>query len=369
MRPVSDAFLRSLPGSHSIAARLTLVDGFQTGVQPTGDQFLIIDGNVTMDAQADVRSSLDVVVNANWPIARDDPFAPYGQEVYVERGIKYDEGNVEYVGLGYHRIDTLDQDDPNAPIIRCTAYDRMQAIVEGRLLEPRQFINGTTFGVVVENLIEEIYPSATIEWDDTTDLATLTRSIIVEEDRYAFLNDAITSRGKIWYWDHRGILVIKDVPSTDEPVYEVRHGRHGVLINMSRTLSRQDVINAVVAIGEATDSLTPVRGIAVDDDPTSPTYFYGSFGQVPRFYSSPFLETDDQCIRAARSILSRSLGLTYDVNFGTIVNPALEPYDPVLDKFSHSEAYQVHVLDMISLPLAAEVAMTSQTRTKQVTLT
>lgn len=369
MRSVSDAFLRSLSGTHPIVARATLCTTFQTGVQPTGDRVPIVDGGVMLDGQADIRSSLDIVVNASWPVAQDDPLAPYGQELYVERGIRYDEGNVEYVGLGYHRIETLDQDDPNSNIIRVTAYDRMQAIIEGRLLQPRQFLNGTTFGVVVENLITEIYPDATIEWDDSTDLATLTRSIIVEDDRYGFLNDAITSRGKIWYWDHRGILVIKDVPDESTPVYEVRHGVNGVLVSLNRALSRANTRNAVVASGESSDTQTPVRGVATDDDPNSPTYINGSFGQVPEFFTSQFLETTAQCEAAAEALLRRNAGLTYNVGFGSIVNPALEPYDPVLVKFSHNESYQVHVLDTIDVPFAQGRAQESTTRERRVTLT
>lgn len=351
-----------------MVCRATLCDVFQTGTSPIGTPVNIVDGAVTLDGRADVRGTIDITVNENWPIRQNDPLAPYGQELYVERGIRYSDALVEYVGLGYFRIDTLSQEDVTAPVISIKGQDRMAGIVEGRLLEPRQFLNGTTFGVVVENLVTDIYPNATIEWDDSTDLATLTRSIIVEEDRFGFLNDAITSRGKIWYWDHRGVLVIKDIPAQDEPVYEIRNGTLGVLVSLPRTLTREGATNAIVATGEGADTLTPVRGVAIDDDPDSPTYFFGSFGQVPEFYSSSFLETEAQCEAAAQSILERRLGIFYDVSFGTIVNPALEPYDPVLIKAQYNEAQQNFTLDVVEIPLYVDGVMTSQTRTKQVVL-
>src|SRR5690606_39371279 len=53
------------------------------------------------------------------------------------------------------------------------------------------------------------------------------------------------------------------------------------------------------------------------------------FGQVPRFYASPLITDVAQAKSAAASLLKRSLGLPYSVSFGTIVNPALEPLDPI----------------------------------------
>ncbi|MBN9739515.1 hypothetical protein DMP23_00075 [Amycolatopsis sp. A1MSW2902] len=60
----------------------------------------IIGGDVTTDMTADVQSTLALTTVYPWPA---DPFAagtPYGQEVYVERGIEYGLGTREWVGLG-----------------------------------------------------------------------------------------------------------------------------------------------------------------------------------------------------------------------------------------------------------------------------
>src|SRR5690606_40052531 len=94
-------------------------------------------------------------------------------------------------------------------------------------------------------------------------------------------------------------------------------------------LSRDGVYNAVVARGEGADTETPIQAVVVDDDPDSPTYWHGPFGQVPRFYASPLITDVAQAKSAAASLLKRSLGLPYSVSFGTIVNPALEPLDPI----------------------------------------
>lgn len=350
--------------------RATVCETFQTGVSPSGTRVQVIDGSVTLDGRAPVRSTADITLNGirQWPLFQDSLLAPYGNEIYIERGIQYSDDLVEYVGLGYFRIEGPDQSIPVWNPIRVTLVDRMQAIIEGRLLQPVQFETGTTFGVVVETLIWEIYPDATIEWDDGSDLATLTRSIMVEEDRYGFLNDAITSRGKIWYWDHRGILVIKSPPSATDVVYTLTHAANGTLVAMDRTLTRVGAYNAVVATGEGADNLEPVSAVAVDNNPNSPTYFYGRFGKVPQFYTSPFLESIGQCETAARNLLNKDLGLPYSINFGTIANPALEPYDVVKIKYSHYEAPQTHILDTLTIPLTESGALEATSRLQHIVL-
>lgn len=370
MKPVSDAFLRSMSGSHPFLTRATVCSSFQTGTSPTGVPVSVIDGSVTFDATAATWGTADVTVDGtrSWPISTDSPLAPYGNELYLERGIQFSDALVEYVKLGYFRIQGPDQDGLSNSPIRLALVDRMQAIIDARLLAPRQFQTGVTLGSIVTSLVTEIYPAATIQWDDTSDQLVTTRSIICEEDRYGFLNDLITSRGKVWYWDGRGILVIKTPPSATNVVYDVFHGVNGVLATFARSLSRNDTFNAVVASGEGGDTNTPVRGVAIDGNPGSPTYFYGRFGQVPMFYSSPFLTTNAQCTDAAEQLLNRQLGLPYTISFGTIVNPALEPYDAISIKYSHDEAEQTHVLDTVTVPLLGGDVLTAKTRVQRVTL-
>jgi hypothetical protein len=329
VRPVSPAFLAALRGSHRAPAQAYVVAAGQTGTDPTGTEIAIIGGDVQADATAAIRATLQLTTSTAFPERASDDLAPYGNEIFVRRGIAFGGGRVEWVSLGYFRIHSVEQDDdPDAPV-RIAAQDRMAGIVEARLITPRQFAAATLYGSVVDDLVTEVYPWATIEWDDTTDGDALGRSLIAEEDRWQFLDDLVTSRGKIWYWDHRGVLMIRTAPDVDEPVWEVNAGASGVLIAVSRDLSRDGVYNAVVASGEALDTTEPPRAVAVDDNPLSPTYWEGAFGKVPRFYSSPFITTTDQAQATANAMLRAKLGLPYRVEFQAIVNPALEPWDPV----------------------------------------
>ena len=367
MRPVTARFLAALRGSHTIAVRARIVEPGQTGTDPDGTEVEIIAGDVQLDADADVRSTLDITIPGSyWPKRDVSIAAPYGHEVFVERGIRYPDGTTELVALGYHRIDTLEQDDAPKGTIRITGSDRMIGISEGRLVQPIQYQPGTTIGAIVDELVTELYPDAVIEWDDNTDDSEIARALVAEEDRRAFLADLVTAAGKVWWWDQRGVLVIRDLPPAEEAVFQVDNGTLGVLVSMSRQLSRIGAYNGIVVTGEATDTIPPVRAVLGDNYSLSPTRWGGPFGKIPRFYSSPFITTSNQAIAAARSILTGILGVPYAVNFGAIVNPALEPFDPVAIRYDYDRPTENHIIQTLTVPLAADEAMTAKTREQTV---
>lgn len=340
MRPVSKGFLAAVGGSHNIAVRLRAVPAGQTGTSPTGGVTLpLIGGDVVLDGGADIRSTLECEIAARepdtgdalWPAAAGDPLTPYGaHELFVERGVAFGGGVVEYVSLGYFRINDVEQPAaPDGPI-RITAVDRMAMIIDAKLTSVLQFGAAETYGAVVEALAADAYGDVVIEWDDELiEGDAIGRTFIVEEDRYARLRELVTGVGKVAYFDHRGVLIVRTPPSPSLPLWAVARGRGGVLVSAGRSLSRSGVYNGVLATGEALDTEPPVRALAVDSSASSPTFWGGPFGKVPRVFASPLLTTDSQAALAAETVLRRSLGLPYNVDFTAVPNPALEPDDPI----------------------------------------
>ena len=368
MRPVSGAFLAALRGSHNLAVRATVVPPGQVGTSPVGTDLVVLRGDVRQDANADVRSTLDLTVDGAglWPADAAGLLAPYGNEIHIRRGVKLASG-VEYASLGFFRIEGIEQDQANGPI-RVTARDRMAAIVEARLLAPISYPSSATYGQVLNEQVLEVYPSADIVWDDGTDAQQLGRDLIADEDRYAFLNEMIISVGKIWYWDDGGRLQVRTPPDPSTPVWDVTHGPDGVLVSLGRQLSRDGVYNAVVARGEAASETAPAYGVATDNNPASPTFFGGPFGRVPRFYSSPFIVTDAQAVQAAEGILQRVRGLVYQVDFSAIPNPALEPLDPVRVSYTDGAPAEIHIIESLTIPLSPKDAGRGATREQARTL-
>jgi hypothetical protein len=375
MRPVSARFLDTIRGSHLAVFRATVCATFQTGTAPTGTQITIIGGDVISSATADIRSTLSLTTSEAWPRLAADLLAPYGNELYVERGIEFGNGQREWVGLGYFRIDTPEQDETPEGPVRIAGSDRSAGIIDARFLAPRQFASTLTRGQLVTTLITEVYPAATISWDDTAVRdGTIGRAIIAEQDRAATLKDFITSLGKIGYWRYDGVFRIATPPSTTGvPSWTVDAGKSGVLVQMSRSLTRDRVYNAVVAVGEAGDTSAPARAVAYNLALNSPTYFNGRFGPVPMFYSSPFLTTNAQAMSAATALLRKALGLPYQVQLTSIPNPALEPYDVIAVMYprvtrSRSLRTETHVIDEVTIPLTPDQPVQLKTREQQTEL-
>lgn len=364
MRPVTAAFQAIVRGSHRMSARARICEPGQTGVNPVGTEIRILAGDVQLDANADVRSTVDMETDGlgAWPTSPAGLLTPYGAELFVERGIVYGDGAVEWVSLGYHRLYSVEQAQaPNGPI-RLAGRDRMSAIIDGRLLSPVQFDAGTPVADVFDAMVLAVYPEAVIEFDFDANAATLAGSHIADEDRYALLLDLAQSLGKVMYFDHEGKLQVRSAPDATVPVLDVNHGAGGVLVAMSRALDRDGVYNAVVANGESPGATTIPRAVAYDLNPSSATYWNGPFGRVPRFFTSPFIETVEQAEAAAVAMLQKAVGLPYNVSFDAVPNPALEPLDPVRVTYADNAPAEVHVIETMTVPLVADGAFTATTR-------
>jgi len=359
MRPVSTRFLEVVRNSHKACFRATVVTGMPTGVSPVGIPIPILGGDIKLDANADIRGTLELTTEgAYW-----DVLDPYSAEIHVSRGIEFGGGEREWVSQGYYRIYNEDQEDaPKDGLIQVDGRDRMSGIVEARLEQPRQFVAGASVSAVFTALVLDVYPSAVIEYDFDAANTAFTGSHIAEEDRYQFLLDVVKALGKVMYWDHEGKLQVRDAPALTDPVADVTHGKNGVLVRMSRKRSREGVYNAVIVTGEAPGDAPAVRAVARDLAPTSPTYWGGPFGKVPKAYSSSFITTTQQAASAAAALLVRNLGLPYAVSFGMVPNPALEPLDVVTVSYRDRAQTELHVIDKLTVPLTASGVMDADTR-------
>lgn len=339
-----------------MVAKARVCTTFQTGTNPAGTDITIEDGSVHFDANAEVRGTLDLVTSQAW----DSLLTPYGNEIFVQRGIQYGQGDTELVSQGYFRIQTADQDDAPDGMVRITGLDRMSAIAGVKVLNPIQFNSTDTVGTFVSTLFSDVYPSITIQWDDSTNTQQIGRQIIVDDDRYPFIEELLTSYGKIFYFDYRGFLIIKSPPDPSTSVFDVNYGKDGVLLNLKRRLTREGVFNGVRASGQGVDGSAPVFATAIDNNPSSLTYWYGTFGKVVEYFESPFLNTNGQCLTAAQSLLTQRKGLPYSASFRAVPNPALEVYDCI--RVSTKSAMEMHVLDTIDLSLVARTEMIGDTR-------
>jgi hypothetical protein len=134
------------------------------------------------------------------------------------------------------------------------------------------------------------------------------------------------------------------------PSFVFARGSWATITEMTKNSPLERIYNGVIATGEGSELAAPVRGEAWDDNPLSPTYRYGPFGQAPYFYSSSLMTTVDQCEEAAAKILAGLLGRVEDLSWASAVHPGLAPYD-VVGIEEADGSITSYVLDAVSIPL------------------
>jgi hypothetical protein len=356
---VTARFLEALRHSHNVRVQ---VDAYRAGVLIQAD-LPVAAGAVTIDGSSEVRRQLDLSVADPGlaPAAGDTtgPLTPYGTELFVRRGITFPDGSTEWVPQGWFRVQSVS--GSLAPeVLKVQGVDRSRTVADARFLTPTQSVTTNTIPNEIKRLVQGAIPGAT--FIDRTGSTASTPELVWEQDRWAAINDLATAIGAECFFDADGACVLRPVPSIDSPVsWYVDAGESGVLIGGSKQTSRDTTYNGVVASGERTDNTSPYTATVTDNNPSSPTYWLGPYGQVPYFYSSPIITSLAGAQSAATGLLARTKGLTRSVSLSAVPNPALEPGDVIQVVFP-DRTYERHVVDSLTIPLDPGEAMPIGTR-------
>lgn len=359
MKAVTEAFEREISGSHLIAVRATVLPS-ETVLET------VVEGSVNLDANATTRGSLDLTVVDDGTLIPETPadlLAPYGNEIQIERGVTYADGSVEMVSLGIFRIETVEVSDTGvAADIRISGLDRSVRIIDAIFEVPGQVNAGTTVTDAITSVVEDADIDVRMAFET---VEYLLPKLTWEEggDRWEFLQKIAELSGTELYFDGNGILVLRTIPSpNDKPAISVSEGEGGVLLSATRRWTREKAANRVIVTGEALKNSAVPRGVATDENGSSPTYFWGPFGKVIKFEKSSIVGSAAQAEAAAQGILDKTLGTFSELSLGVIVNPALEPGDVVRVYREKLGIDESHVLDSLSIPLTVEGAMAAKTR-------
>ena len=365
MLAVSDQFLAALRYGHAVTTIATLY--------PTAGDPVVLpveDGTVTIDRTADHRRALDLTVapiyddgTEVYPSSTADPLNVYGAEIVIEHGIRFANEATELVPLGVFRVESASRVLPGGGV-QITGWDRSRQVLDARFLHPHKLVAQLAVDLI-QALITQVYPSAsfTITTGDTTTIP----KHVVDRDRWPEVQRVAQVIGCEVFADADGDWVIQDVPdlATALPVWAADAGEGGVLISATDTVTREGAPNVVVALGESVSGnnppVTSQSPHGYDNDPLSPTYFLGAYGQVARFYSSPHIRTQGQADRVADSQLADHLGATRTIDFNTVTNPALDAGDCVTVTRPDGSS-EKHLIDALTIPLLPSGEMTASTR-------
>lgn len=367
MKATTARFATAVTASHHLASR---VDVLHNGT-PVATLDVVTTGLVTLDDGANRRGRLTglTLADPDRTLAPDgrlgDLLGEPGAELQPWRGIAYPDTDPELIPLGVYRLDTVDVNDtPAGQTIAITGPDRSAAAQDDRFVDTTTYPAGTNLGDLIRALIASAVPAARVWLPSTT--ATLSEPVVWEAgtDAWAAAQTIGDALGWGLWWDGTGDLRGGPTPEpfTQPAVATIAAtGATGTVLNRLGSISRADIYNAVVATGEAVGTTPPVRGIAYDLDPTSPTVYGGPFGRRPRFFASPLITTQSQATATAASLLERYRKATRRWRLTTVPHPHLEPGDPiaVIDRDGTTVA---HVIDTITIPLDAAGRQTITTR-------
>ena len=347
MYPVSDRFLETLAESHRVATRvqLFLTNGDVVDLEHTG-------GSVTVDRAQAIRRTCTVTGADPTLIPRTptDQLATYGAKLRISRGIDYGDGSQELVPLGVFRLDTVDGDVNEGPV-SLQGKDLSAIVADDKFTAPFK-VSGTVVGAVTA-LIQRSIPAADVI-SLIIDTPIGSRVFDIEADPWAGAQEIAAAAGAEVYCNADGVFVIAALPNllTTPPVWAIEATEGGVYISGNRAMTSDSVNNGVLARGENTsENVPPVSYLAVDDDPTSPTYWDGPFGRRPKFISSSAYTTVNACAQAANAELAKSKAPNASGDITSLPNAALEPGD-VLRVMHEDGSRELHQAAAFTVPLS-----------------
>lgn len=401
MRVVSDAFLAAVRTAHRVVTEVDVLFNRQV----VAEGLAVSDGRVTYDRAASALARCDVTFAEpqRFPTGPGDILSPYGYELRIRRGVRYadavpfvsapylltDDGQIlltdgglplltdegvatdpveattETVSLGVFPIQRSEVDGV-ALVTSVSGIDRSQLVRDARLEDDYQVAAGTNYGDAIAALVSAGVPGLEYAFTSTS-FTTPLLTFEAQADRWEAAQSMARSIGCELFFNGDGALVLRPEPNvaTAIPVWDVDEGDDGVLVSATIRLDRTPAYNRVIAFSANASNGEVFRGVATDEDPSSPTYYFGPFGRKPRFFGSPLIGSNDQAAAAAAGILAGNIGVARAVDFSAVSNPALEVGDAVLIRRAALDLDEVHLLDVLSIGLAAEDAMLGASRARQ----
>lgn len=356
----SDRFYSSLRGSHRIISWVDVTAPDQETIRLPA-----VDGQVDVDRSAAIRRKISCncidPTGLLTPRENGEILTPYGTELRAYRGIRWSDAEDDYEvsSLGVFRLSRSAITDNNAgsPTIQLEGFDRARTISRDKFKIPYVIDAGTNAMTALKFIAKMTF--ADLEYDTITSAVTTTAPLLWDagSDPWEAIAHLARSMGCEAYFDVEGRLAVlppHDISALPSPDFTYVEGQGNIALDMAREYNDEGVYNGVIVVGESVgDQLPPVRGEAWDLNPTSPTYRYGPYGEVPLFLTDNLAKTETQCQQIAQAQLSLILGATSRLGITGIVNPSYECGDIVRVKRAKAKIDGLYVVDAFTVPLRA----------------
>jgi hypothetical protein len=254
-----------------------------------------------------------------------DLLSPFGTRLEVELGLELLDGSVSTVPYGVYEVGSArTRTEAGARVVDVGLIDMSNRPERYRFEWPLTVAAGTDLAQMVNVIITSrtginpnITPTGTVLG------ASRPFGLEAETGPWGEIMDVLHGFSRIAWYDRSGQIQIGAVNADADTAYPLDQ-----LTSLSPDFDSRPP-NVIVVRGEGTDESPPVQAVAMDEDPSSPTYAgtapgTSPYGRVTRYFASPLIETEAQAQGAADTLLASYVGqgATYTL---------IRPYDPTID--------------------------------------
>jgi hypothetical protein len=294
----------------------------------------LLDGAVSSDRLAESRASF----RGEFEVLTDDGFellSPLNSyEIVPSIGIELMEAIVWVPQGELFSVDIRHLSGAGRQKISVNSVDRSSRYRENPWKTVYSIEDEPTYGDAVRRILTDRANGWTplVVGDLGTDTVPKTLAYSADEDPWAIVWKLGQSAGGEVFHDKDGVVVMRLVPAIDQvaPVLELLGSQYSIVDGeVGRELRRSEIYNGVICRGEAPWLLFPITGEVWDEDPLSPTYRYGPFGERPKIIGDAFVTSDAQCLTAAQAEFNRVAGIRQTVQLQTLQDPSVSVGDVV----------------------------------------
>jgi hypothetical protein len=338
---------------------------YSIGNFPKAQKLMLTDGSVTHDKRADVWRTADVefldVTGTGAGQYLIDPLSSY--ELLVYRGIRLT-GNLngltnwEWKPQGMFTsqgIEIIRYGD--ALVYKVQLSDRTQRIKDNPWKST--FSVSSSIGnyvacikAVINDRAKGFTPDYTVLCTDNTTPPSSMAFAAGSNPWDAVQQIAQAANAEVFF-DGWGRVVIRDYVDNTlaKPVAVYSKDSQLILEQPDRQVSKTDVFNGVIVRGSASWLLFPVTGEVWDDDPSSPTWRLGAFGEKPKIIENNVVGSSGSAATIAATEFKKIKGVWEDLTFKIYPDPRFEIDDCIRIDDSVLQVQQKADIAAITMPL------------------
>ena len=367
MIPASDQFIAALTASHVALTRAVILNPQPDKTYMEGDTLAIASGSLSVDGTRNVWRQANLVLAPASPFLLDPLDQIDGStRLRIDRGIRMFDGYEEWVTIAVLQVQEASR-GLNQGTLQVQAYDLGSLVqdFEVKVWNPVTTQRTAMTSVeAIKYLVEEAMWDAPV-WQVDAGIDT---SITPPEgttftgNRWTVINTLAKSLGAVVNAEYDSSWRIRKVENAVTP-FTVVEGDGGVLVDRTLKQSRREMFNAVTVTWEGPSASGTV--FVVDADPSSPTFWDGPWGKkTAPTQRLDTVTTEEQAIDAAYALLDQYKGKARQIDFKSVHNPLVEPFDVIQVSGDLRESPEQHVMDAIQYPLMGG-EMSAETRQVQ----